>query len=103
MNLVLQTLKNNGHELLEEYISLDRTYRTAKQKRDYAYRKLSGKVNGQSHFSKMTEVKHVISANAALRKMIKKRKSNNEFWGIDKVKFAPNLMELQRNFKTKIL
>jgi hypothetical protein len=95
----LKTLKNEGHVLLENYIKLDYSHRTEQQKIDYAYTKLSIKTGRNPHFSTMDTHVEVKNAISNLKKMIERRIKRRKHYGIDKVKFAPNLRELQRNTK----
>lgn len=101
--LPMGELKNLGHKLLDEYISLD-VMRQGSWAKHHAYRKLGKKLKREeylAHFRFMTEKKQVVEAIAKLRKMIDKRRSKIEWRGKDE--FAPNLMELQRSLKPKVL
>lgn len=80
----LKELKHLGHQLLDEYISLDRK-RTGKKARNHAYAKLAQKSSkildyGKVHFANMKERNEVIHAIATLRKMIKSRKHKYTFY-----------------------
>lgn len=90
-------LKNIGHQLLEEYISLNPypTENITKQ-RTNTYRRLEKQLKNkqEAHFSLMTSEEEILHANRILRDMIKKRIAK---WEIkNKSKFAPNLMQLQK-------
>jgi len=104
MNWRLRELKRKGHDLLDEYISLDKSFRTPKEKIRHAYDKLDfrlSKIDKEhpSHFGMMTNEKEAREAITKLESMIIRRKKKNEVRGLDKVKVAPNLMELQRKHK----
>jgi len=96
----LHFLKEIGHKLLDEYIELD-TYRGPKTERNHAYQKLATKIrkNHNAHFGMMTTEKEVLNANDKLQKMIEKRKNRIKYYGYDKVEYAPNIQELQKNIK----
>ena len=93
----LQFLKNEGHKLLDEYIALD-THRGKKEK-THAYRKLETKLkqHHKAHFAMMTTEAEVLHAISRLNDMIKKRKNKLEMLGFGKIKFAPNIREIQKN------
>lgn len=89
-------LKQIGHDLLEEYISLDlnKNKKFAKKKAyDYLGKKLRKEYT--AHFSMMTTEQEVLKANNILRNMIgeRRRKMERE----SKIQIAPNLRELQRS------
>lgn len=93
-------LKNIGHKLLDEYVSLD-SYKGSAAERRAAYIKLASKLNlkeevHKAHFSYMHTSKEILNAIRQLEKMIEKRKQRIEFEGRNKAFFAPNLMELQQ-------
>ena len=94
----LKELKQFGHSLLEEYVALYRGKLSQKKIRNEAYKTIEKKlVHFQhSHFSLISseeEAKEVINI---LRHMILKREKANQHLGVDKIKFAPNVQELQR-------
>lgn len=94
----LAHLKNIGHKLLDEYIALDITKGHQAEKL-HAYRELAKKLkweNSSAHFGRMTTSKEVLEAIRKLERMIKKRKNRIEFYGSDKIVFAPNVRELQK-------
>jgi hypothetical protein len=91
----LKKLKNEGHRLLDEYVSLDIT-RDKKRAIKYAYEKLGTKLNPNenTHFGMMTSREEIIRAISKLKRMIKKRQDKMEFRGVEEI--APNVMELQK-------
>ncbi len=92
----LSELKNIGHNLLEEYILLDYSHRSHQQRIQYAYKKLSIKTGKNPHFSSMVNRAQVLKAIDALQHMVQKRMKKREFFGIDKIRYAPNLMQIQK-------
>jgi len=77
-NFTTGQLKNLGHKLLDEYISLDRD-RCLKVARKHAYEKLAQKSSdilnyGRVHFGNMQQRKEMIHAISTIRDMIKSRK-----------------------------
>lgn len=112
MNITLQILKEQGHNLLEEYAALDRR-RRGKHAITHAYMKLDRRLNGKqpSHFGQMKTTKEVETAIEKLRSMIARREKKNrkldrgEIYyhrGIihkrrkPKIEFARNLSEIQK-------
>ena len=100
----LQELKQKGHDLLDEYVSLDKSFRTPKERIKHAYDKLNfrlSKIDKEhpNHFAMMKTEKEVETAIIKLESMIIRRKKKNEYMGFDKIQFAPNLKELQKNIK----
>lgn len=84
--LDIKQLKALGHKLLDEYVSLDRQNKG----KSHAYKKLALKLdreNRKHHFAEMKTRMEVIQAIAAIRKMIKARKSKNEW--LDCVEILP--------------
>ena len=97
MDSKIQKLKLLGHQLLDEYISLD-IHRGLKVEKRHAYKKLESKLkeNKTPHFSLMTSEKEVQEVIVRLISMIRKRKNKLEIMAKDKIKFAPNLAKLQK-------
>lgn len=96
---LIRQLKHLGHILLDEYVRLD-TYRGQKAERRHAYEKLATKLKKDeqyAHFAKMNDEDELIEAIRKLRQMIKKRKEKLKWLGKDKIQYAPNLYELQKN------
>lgn len=94
----LSKLKNKGHKLLNEYISLDSSHEDKKSKTAKAYRKLADKLESYRiypHFSLMKTEEEVEIAIMKLEKMIEKRKDKIKYSA--KSEYAPNLQELQKN------
>ena len=74
----LKLLKEIGHALLDEYVSLDPI--GGNRARTRAYSKLTEKMKKsyQVHFASMNTVEELITANSKLRKMVKKRRKRAE-------------------------
>ncbi len=98
-NKTIGQLKHLGHKFLDEYILMDLFRGSIKAEKNHAYRKLSTKVKDGNlvHFGQMKTKEECIEAIKKLRQMIKNRKRKIKWLGKDKVKFAPNIMELQKN------
>lgn len=118
MNFRLRILKEQGHELLAEYASLDRR-RKGKKAITHAYNKLQERLAGKqsNHFRYMHTEKEVLTAITKLRSMIARREKKNQRLDAGeiayhkgilhpvkksqqkkfKAQYAPNLMELQRS------
>lgn len=94
----IEVLKQIGHDLLEEYISLYHGRLSYKTEKKLAYTRLEKQLirSHNSHFSLMTSKREVFDANDVLRAMVLKRRKDNEKSGVLKVKLAPNLKELQK-------
>ena len=100
---MIRQLKHLGHILLDEYVFLD-TYMGQKAERRHAYEKLAKKLKKDeywAHFARMNNEDELIEAIRKLRQMIKKRKEKLKWLGKDKIKYAPNLYELQKNLGRK--
>jgi len=87
-NFLLKELKKEGHNLLNEYISLD----PIKSKRKVTVSRAYSKLN--YHFSHLNTTAELLRAIQKLKSMIKYRKQ--KFEDKKKEQFAPNLKELQR-------
>lgn len=92
--------KDIGHQLMEEYISLN-PFLGDKKDRTAAYENLQKRLRKKhnAHFAMMTTFREVMDANDQLRKMIKERRKKIKLLGYDKRVYAPNLAELQKNIK----
>ena len=76
----IYSLKELGHCLLDEYVSLD-TKRSRRDAIQHAYEKLNTKLDrlyGRNHFRHMKTREEVIEAIVKLRHMIKKRQRKIE-------------------------
>ena len=85
-------LKQIGHNLLDEYVSLD-LCKNKKMIKKKAYEDLGKKIKKEfsAHFGMMTTEKEVLEANKKLRNMILKRRKKMFL-----IQFAPDLMNLQK-------
>lgn len=74
----LKLLKEEGHRLIEEYISLDRK-RKGKRARTHAYAKLKVRLKGQqpNHFAQIWTEREAKRAVDILKSMISRRKKKN--------------------------
>lgn len=93
----LAFLKEQGHKLLDEYVSLDYVDRDSK---GYAYKKLAKKLKAKdfrkAHFGAMATEGEVVAAINRLEAMIAKRKNKIERGLVRNDVVAPNVMELQK-------
>ena len=107
VNHILE-LKKQGHQLLDDYVALDLSYKSIKTKMDYVYIKLANKLGvtaEMAHFGSMQTTTEVLNAISKLTKMIKKRKDKIKYLKLDKNEVAPNVAELQKsigNLNTKV-
>ena len=89
-------LKNEGHKLLDEYISLGDNF--DKKERNAAYQKLEKKIqkNYHAHFKMMTTEAECLHAIERLNAMITKRRQKIKLTNTGRIKFAPNLQKIQK-------
>lgn len=94
----LHQFKEWGHILLDEYVSMDYSYKNKRSKMAEAYMKMAGRLRvdiNKAHFANMDSHKEIQDAIVVLEAMIAKRKKEIDKMGLDKVAIAPNVYELQ--------
>ena|ERR1035437_360808 len=89
-------LKNEGHKLLDEYISLGDDF--GKEARSNAYRKLEKRIakNYHAHFKMMNTEAECLHVIKRLNDMVEKRRQKKKLIRENKIKFAPNLAKIQK-------